>query len=103
MDAQVVIPDGLEPLAVWDCNDRDGTWWTDGTPERIKWAKANVPRVNDTIRLDFYLLAAPFAVAYRIKSDVRGKLAQLPTGEPMLDEPVIVPLDELPPERLLKG
>jgi hypothetical protein len=98
-----LIPDGLEPIAVWDCNDRDGTWWTDGMPERIKWAKANVPRVNDTLRLDFYLLDAPFMVAYRIKRDLRGKLAQTPAGEPMLDEPVIVPLAELPPAHLLKG
>lgn len=93
--------EGLEPLAVWDCTDSGGTWWTAGHLQRVEWAKANMPRANDTVRLDFYLLDAPFAVAYRTRRNGDGvKWAQ--DGGPVMDEPAIVPLAELPPKHLLE-
>ena len=99
-----VIPEGLEPLAVWDA----GPGWVDGlVDERIAWARQHILRVNDTYRVEFYLIDAPFAVVHRFKLDANGRKYALgeysfiSDGEPAREEPVVVPLGGLPPARLL--
>lgn len=103
------IPDGLEPVAVWDARDPlnsqpDVPRWL----ESAEWAKAHIPRVNDTYRVEFYLLDTPFAVVHRFAVNAEGlkyaigHLARLDNREPATEPPVIVPLAELPPEHLLR-
>ena len=105
-----LIPEGLEPLAVWDVRDPDGPWGRRGTADRvnlmieaINWAEARIDRSVDTFRVEFYLLDAPFAVAYRNMRDEDRRLVWNPeTRCPYEEPPVIVPLAELPPAHLLK-
>jgi hypothetical protein len=105
-----VIPEGLEPLAVWDVDARTGPWAGRVPPgeafcrsfDAACWLVGQIERARDAVRIEFYLYDAPFMVAYRIASDKRGKLYDPATCGPLLDEPVIVPLAELPPEHLLR-
>lgn len=102
-----LIPEGLEPLAVWDpvrCHD----WshgWTESMLYRLDdWMRDNLGRHRDIYRIDFYLLDAPFAVARRYKRNGDGfKYQDAETGKIAVDAPAVVPLAELPPEHLLKG
>ena len=101
--ATALIPEGLEPLAVWDAGSI-----TDFSPEQHvetgRWHERHIGRANDTYRVEFYLVDAPLAVAYRYKRNGDGFKYQDPeTGEAATEEPVIVPLGELPPARLLGG
>lgn len=91
-----------EPLAVWDCNDRESPWWHH-QPDASKWAIAHLPdRGIRTYRLDFHLIDTPFAVAYRYAEDVNGRRYLDPaTGEIAAEEPAVVLLDELPAPHLL--
>ena len=102
-----VVPDGLEPLAVWDARDCTGPWRvTTGGEEFYRsfdaacWMVGHVERARDVVRIEFYLFDAPFAVAHRVTG--RFELDRA-TGEPEQEPPVIVPLAELPPARLLRG
>jgi hypothetical protein len=92
-----VIPEGLEPLAVWDAHD-PGPW-----RERTEWVDGQLGgRANLTYRIDFYLLDAPFAAVHRYRLDDSGhKFAKAPDGEIATEPPVIVPLAELPPAHLM--
>lgn len=90
----LVIPEGLEPLAVWDVRGDRGPWMrraVPGTPgatrmiEAAQWVCRNITPAASVYRVDFYLLDGPFAVVYCFEA-----------------EPVIMPLDGLPPEHLLK-
>lgn len=113
MDA-VAITEGLEPLAVWDTHERLGPWRAGGDEDREErwalmtgatdWAKQqHIERLEDTYRVEFYLLDMPFGVVYR-HMRIFGRLVWNPeTRRPHEEEPVIVPLAELPPEHLLKG
>jgi hypothetical protein len=105
-----IIPEGLEPLAVWDC--REPAWglgrgWGIGLAcaeafrEAREWAEVNIDANHRTYRAEFYLLDAPFAVLYRYKRDEAGFLV-VSEGEPVTEPPVIVPLAELPPAHLLR-
>lgn len=100
--AEAVIPDGAELLGVWDCNDQSSAWWTTRQPQMRDWAKAHIERVNDTVRLDFYLLDGPFAVAYRVRRDEDGKLIFDQSTQGAVTETAVQPLAELPPEHLLR-
>ena len=107
------VPEGLEPLAAWDTHEREGPWRCGGDGDREErwalmieaadWAKPRIERTEDTYRVEFYLLDVPFGVVYRHQRDEAGRLLWNPeTRRPYEEEPVIVPLDELPPEHLLR-
>jgi hypothetical protein len=99
------IPAGLEPLAVWDT--RDDAFW-DGTGALLRacgaitWAGQHIPGRNEAYRIEFYLLDGPYAVVSRYALNADGlKYADPETGGATTEPPVIVPLAELPPARLL--
>jgi hypothetical protein len=92
-----------EPLGVWDTRGVESTW-LEHMGEASEWARVHIPDAVRTYRAEFYLFDAPFAVVHRYKLDDSGhKFAWDPGQPPVTDPPVIVPLAELPPERLLKG
>lgn len=97
------IPEGLEPVGVWDA----GPGWVDDlVNERIAWARQHIERVNDTWRVEFYA-DPPRAIVHRFKVNAEGRKyaighqSFITNGEPAREEPVIVPLAALPPARLL--
>lgn len=98
-----LIPEGLEPLAVWDAADPE---WRDGIlSERFFWltGSSTIVHVYRTRRIEFYLLDGPFAVLHRFALNADGyKYAAEPGGDPVMDEPVVVPLAELPPKHLME-
>lgn len=96
-----VIPEGLEPLGVWDTRTVDNAWWYHWKTA-VTWANRHIPRAGDTYRAEFYLIDAPFAVICRFKRDENGFKYQQ-DGEIATEPPVIVPLTELPPAHLLRG
>jgi hypothetical protein len=101
----VVTPTEIktEPLAVWDCNERGGLF-QEHRVEACAWAVKHLGQevANRTLRVDFHLLDAPFAVLYQVVTDENGrKLARRPAGGPWLADPVVQMLDELPPAHLL--
>jgi hypothetical protein len=105
-----LTPEGLEPLAVWDTYDPHGFWRgpiddrADLMLAAADWAGTRIERTADTFRVEFYLFDMPFAVVTRHMRDEGGRLVWNPdTRRPYEEEPVIVPLDELPPEHLLKA
>ena len=113
-DLIAFVPDGMEPLAVWDSMDGEGPW---RRPEAGKdnderhalmiqaadWAAERIERIQDTYRAEFYLIDMPFAVIYRHQRNENGRLHWNPeTQRPHREEPVIVPLGELPPAHLLR-
>lgn len=92
-----LIPEGLEPLAVW--GPHTPGWIDSNVYEKIEWAKAHVPDAGNALRAEFYLVdGKPFARVRYFKRD-----PVYPGGPRALEPPVIVPLDELPPPHLLKG
>lgn len=99
-----VIPEGLEPLAVWDA----GPGWIDAhVEEKITWAREHIERVTDTYRVEFHRLeigdrAAPFAVVHRYARNENGYKHNGSDGEIATEPPVVVPLGELPPAHLLE-
>lgn len=108
------MPEGLEPLAVWDTHERLGPWRCGGDGDRedrwalmieaSEWACSRVERPGDTYRVEFYLLDMPFCVVYRHRRGEDGWLCWNPeTRRPYEEEPVIVPLAELPPAYLLSS
>ena len=104
---EALIPEGLEPLAVWDTRDIDGLWRCGGDicmlGEATRWANAHIREATRTYRVEFYLLDSPFAVLYRYKVDDDGrKFALEPGGDALTEEePVVQMLGELPPAHLL--
>lgn len=93
-----------EPRGVWDPNDRDGVF-RQHRDECAQWAAAHLPgRGHYTLRAEFYLIDAPFAVVYDIGRDSEGrKLYDKAAGEPLLLPPATVMLSELPPAHLLRS
>lgn len=92
-----------EPLAVWDASEEEGLFWQ-GWPATHVWAADHLGQevANRTIRADFHFVDAPFAVLHQVVTDEDGrKLVDPVTGGPMLAEPVVQMLDELPPAHLL--
>jgi hypothetical protein len=107
----VVIPEGLEPLAVWDVRERLGPWRrctavgeeTHRSIDAAQWLIRNTSPARDIYRVEFYLLDAPFAVVHRYKRNTAGFKYQDPeAGSIAVEPPVIVPLAELPPAHLLR-
>lgn len=101
----LAIPEGLEPLADFDPRE----WpcrYSDGEMQQIVWwmQKHLTEYARYADRVEIYMLDAPFAVVHRYARDGDGfKYALEPGGPPATDEPVIVPLTELPPEHLLRA
>ena len=92
------------PLATWDVRGpRGGAFcrWEHWL-EAVAWNVGHLPdQGNDTYRLEFYLVDAPFAKAYRYAVNDQGRRYMDPaTDEPAVEEPVIVLLSELPPPHL---
>jgi hypothetical protein len=101
----VTLPEGMEPVGVWDA--RDEAFW-DGTDALLRacaamnWAKERIPDRDTTYLVEFYLLDAPFALVhrYKLREDGRGVVVG-PDGEAVTEPPAVVPLAELPPAHLL--
>lgn len=101
--AAPAVPEGLDPVAVWDTRTVDNPWWYCWR-SAVEWARENIPDANVVYRVEFYLPDAPFAVLHRYKRNADGFKYQDPeTDSIAIEVPVIVPLTELPPERLLRG
>lgn len=101
-----LIPEGLEPLAVWDVRAAEwGSTWLGDTRGAVLWIWDHLGGNPSTIRrVEFYVLDGPFAVVYRYALQDEGfKYQDLATWEAAVEPPVIVPLAELPPAHLLKG
>ena len=93
-----LIPEGLEPIGVWDANTPD--WPRGPFRDRSEWIRQHVGNPNMIYRVTFYLLDTPFAVVDRFAADGNGfKWAE--NGE-AVTETVFAPLGELPPDRLLR-
>jgi hypothetical protein len=98
MTSDLTIPDGLEPIATWDAGD--GLWIRGPWRERADWATTHIGGTRFIRRIDFHLIDAPLAIVTRYKRSGSGaKYAA--DGEPALEDPATVPLDELPPAHLL--
>ncbi len=84
-----------EPLAVWDARRapvRKITAWSE-------WAREHGIPVDDTYRIEFYLVDAPFARVFRYAVNADGRCFKDPaTGEAAEEPPVDVILSELPAE-----
>jgi hypothetical protein len=92
-----------EPLAVWEANAGRGLF-REHLTEASVWAVKHLGQevANRTVRVDFHLLDAPFAVLYQVVTNEDGhKLVNPETGGLWLAEPVVQVLDELPPAHLL--
>jgi hypothetical protein len=91
------------PLGVWDTREhgfwsREGRWFR----EVVEWAQEHIAEADRTYRAEFYLIDAPFVVLYRYTEDGQGRKIFDPAADgPACDEPVVQPLDELPPQNLL--
>jgi hypothetical protein len=96
-------PGQVDVLGVWDVNDRDGPWQRH-LPETFRWAEAHFGELrNQMFRAEFCRLdGIPAAVVHLYDDADPGKrhLDWL-TGEPARLPPMVLPLDELPPVRLL--
>jgi|SRR5712692_10047495 len=88
------VPDTL--LAVWDVNGGFHDW--PHRREAYEWAKAHGLDPENAIRIEFYLIDAPFARADRYKTGAGG-LHCFAGGEPVTEE-VTVMLSEPPPQHL---
>jgi len=86
------------PLAVWDVNGGFHKW--EHYREAYEWAQGHWPGADDTYRVEFYLVDAPFARVFRYLDNADGCCYLDPaTGEPAMEE-VTVMLSELLPEHL---
>ena len=106
----MTIPDGLEPVAVWDGPERAHLTFTDGELDQVAWwlQKHLTEHARDAYRIDFHRIdigdrTAHIAIVHRYARNADGYKHNDPaTGKIAIEEPVIVPLDELPPEHLLR-
>lgn len=96
----VVIPEGLEPLAAWDA--RDSSWAFGPYAERAGWVKQHLGDPRYVYRAEFYVHDTGFAVVHSYARNADGRKHDRPDGKIATEPPVIVPLAELPPERLLR-
>jgi len=104
----VQVPEGLEPLAIWEARD-DAFWQRHGDSgfifaEAISWAERHgVVKSEDRVyRIEFYLVDAPFAIVYRYALNEDGMVpVDAETGGPATEPPALLPLGELPPAHLL--
>lgn len=98
-------------LAVWDVREPD--WWT-GWRAKSDWARAQGIPVDDTHRIEFYLIDAPFARVFTYARDGQGRKHwnEHHTCRDSADHdhsrcdvarqpPYDLPLDALPPRELL--
>ena len=99
----LAVPEGLEPLAAW--GPHTPGWVDSNVDEKIEWARQHIDRVAEALRAEFYLTPdGPVALVRYFKRNAEGFKYHDPHRDgPAVEEPVIVPLDELPPAHLLKG
>ena len=92
-----VIPEGLEPLAVW--GPHTPGWAGGNVMEKIEWAKAHIPNAKNALRAELYQTPdGPVALMrYFAPNPI------YPGGPRALEPPVVVPLAELPPAHLLRA
>lgn len=92
-----------EPIAVWDTTEGNDSLWSRHCAEASRWAVGHFgAEAHFTYRAEFYLLDAPFTVLHRYARNENGFKFKLPgDGGPVLDEPLVKPLHELPPAYLL--
>lgn len=100
------LPERAKPIGAWDTTDPDGLWHCGGDldtlHEAVTWAKAHIRRADDTYRVEFYLLDAPFGILHRHARDADGQIFVDPeTEEVAVEEPVVQMLAELPAAHLL--
>lgn len=95
-----VIPEGLEPIAVWDAGPG---WIDDVVNEKIAWARRHISRASRAYRVEFYALAdGPYALVHRFAENGDGHVyTDRATGEPAREAPAVEDLAELPPPHLL--
>ena len=99
-----LIPEGLEPLAVWDAKNRPDNWTDGETQQMAWWMQTRMTKwASDAYRVEFYLLDTAFAVVHAFKRTADGFKYRSEGDRIATEEPVIVPLTELPPPHLLKG
>lgn len=91
------IPEGLEPLAVWDARENGLGHYI----ERAEWVERHLGDPRFIYRAEFYLIDAPFAVVHKFARNGDGR-KWAANGEPVTKPPVTVPLTELPPTHLLR-
>jgi hypothetical protein len=101
--AEIPLPDGIEPLAVWDANDPDGLYCRHLVDAAI-WSNEHLPDGGWNVHtVEFYVMDIPFALCYGFRRDDDGKLYVDPeTGRLEQTGPVTLLLDELPPRHLLE-
>lgn len=102
------VPEGLEPLGVWDAGNMCEYGFLRTTVERAAWAARHLGDPQFIRRVEFHRLgigdrAAPAAVVHRYACNADGFKYNSPDGKTVIVPPVIVPLAELPPEHLLRG
>ena len=92
-------PDDPLPITVWDPND-PGNVYRRNLEAAAAWARENLPRSEDTVLAEFYLIDVPFAVVQRVCRGEDGKIrADEDTGL-VLEPPATVMLADLPPKHL---
>jgi len=91
----------MQPIEVWDAGSPE---WADRfVGERSAWVDEHLGRAVVTTRVEFFLIDAPFAKAYRFALDASGRPFLGPDGEPAMEDAVEQLLDALPPAHLLVG
>lgn len=97
----MTIPPVSAAAGVWDA--RLARWTCPLRERRVDWAYAHLPDVDRAWRAEFFLIDTPFAVLYRYAENADGRRWIDPdTREAAQDDPLVVPLAELPPPELLK-
>lgn len=101
----LAVPEGLEPLAVWDAKDRPPGWTSAHTRDMCRWIAVHLGLNTSYIeRIEIYVLDGPFAAIHQFDQTADGHKYHDPaTDGPARLEPVFVPLAELPPAHLLRG
>jgi hypothetical protein len=95
------VPPDAVPLETWDAGTN---FYTPGWQERVDWAREHLGDAGRLYRAEFYLIDAPFAVLYRYAENEDGRKFMDPaTKAPAVEEPIVLMLAGLPPERIRIG
>jgi hypothetical protein len=90
----------VAPLIVWDANDRS-YFRSPLREEAFAWTVEHCGADEDTRRIEFFLMDAPFARVHRYALDAAGRRYLDPATDEIAEQPpVTVILNELPPAHL---